>query len=166
MNCEQQVNINWINLSHHIGMNPKQRDFSMIWLKKWIRRCWNNNIIMLPWKKTELSQMKRIQLLKCLFLEWSWDQSELCCAVTHFYDLPGCLTAMFTCLHASSFSVLSRYKWMWCHTAMGVCIRPQLVIISSPPLLFMNVCIQTDFEFWWKVVRVQSDWDGPSDSES
>lgn len=40
-----QLRVDWMNLSHHVSMNPEQRSFSVIRLSKQIR-SWNNNIVM------------------------------------------------------------------------------------------------------------------------
>lgn len=32
-NSDQQVDFEWINLFYHIGMNPKQSDYAVIWLQ-------------------------------------------------------------------------------------------------------------------------------------
>ena len=31
--CEKQMDVDWINLFYHIGMNPKQSIFAVIWLQ-------------------------------------------------------------------------------------------------------------------------------------
>ena len=32
-NCDQQVDIDWISLLHHISMNQKQSNFAVFWLQ-------------------------------------------------------------------------------------------------------------------------------------
>ena len=78
-NCDQQVDIHWINLFYHIGMNPKHDDFAVIDCNKWIKRMpknqHHNDTFNLCFIRS-VGQTTSNQLLKFLLPEWSEDRPE------------------------------------------------------------------------------------------
>lgn len=110
-NCNQQVDLDWINLSYYSGMKPKQRFRCDLTVINGSRGNWNDTIIIPPCKMPE----SNFEIL----VPWkSSNQSGLCYAETclgvsdinammsmSVGSLPGANTRKFTLFHVFSLSL-------------------------------------------------------------